>query len=190
MPSTAPSVTPPARYSTFCAPLGSAFMPPGGRRLCAVRGAIIPKRRPQKDASPEPVPRTGAGKTSGVQPYSTALNMDWKKLEGVSVGRVDRRFGKKDFHSLFHHVETDVGRLAVDCREDEDGNSHERSSDEHCQLATEHWHFVHHRTEYDSDDTRGVDGQVVAVSRLDRKSKLAVLRSKDRGQVVACGICQ
>jgi hypothetical protein len=28
---------------------------------------------------PQAVPRTGAGNASGVQPYKTALNMDWKK---------------------------------------------------------------------------------------------------------------
>lgn len=40
----------------------------------------MPNRRPQKLATPQAVPLIGAAKASGVQPYKTALNMDWKKL--------------------------------------------------------------------------------------------------------------
>jgi hypothetical protein len=80
----------------------------------------MPKRRPQKDASPDPVPRTGAGKTSGVHPYSTALNMDWKKLGDVLVGFGIPRIDQIERNSLFHHVETNIGRLTVDCGEDKD----------------------------------------------------------------------
>lgn len=64
---------PPARYRTPFPP-GSA-----ASTFAARMGDTIPKRRPQKLASPDAVPRTGAGKTSGVHPYSIALNMLWKK---------------------------------------------------------------------------------------------------------------
>jgi hypothetical protein len=39
----------------------------------------MPNSLPQKLAIPHAVPLIGAGKASGVHPYSTALNMDWKK---------------------------------------------------------------------------------------------------------------
>jgi hypothetical protein len=42
-------------------------------------GLIIPNSLPQKLAIPQAVPRMGAGNASGVHPYKTALNIDWKK---------------------------------------------------------------------------------------------------------------
>ena len=39
----------------------------------------MPNSLPQKLAIPHAVPLIGAGKASGVQPYKTELNMDWKK---------------------------------------------------------------------------------------------------------------
>jgi hypothetical protein len=39
----------------------------------------MPNNLPQKLAKPHAVPLIGAGNASGVQPYSTALNIDWKK---------------------------------------------------------------------------------------------------------------
>lgn len=47
-------------------------------------GAMMPNKRPQKLATPHAVPLIGAANASGVQPYRTALNMDWKKLRRVS----------------------------------------------------------------------------------------------------------
>lgn len=46
-------------------------------------GVMIEKSRPQKLAMPLAVPRTEVGKTSGVQPYKTALNILWKKYSIV-----------------------------------------------------------------------------------------------------------
>jgi len=62
----------------------------------------MPKRRPQKDANPEPVPRTGAGKTSGVHPYNTALNIDWKKLHLVSLF-INQR-GCRDLRQTYYSI--------------------------------------------------------------------------------------
>lgn len=73
---TQPNVTPPARYSTL---LISLPAPPPAYKCCAISGLTIPKSLPQKLAIPHAVPRMGAGKASGVHPYSTELNMDWKK---------------------------------------------------------------------------------------------------------------
>ena len=42
-------------------------------------GLTIPNSLPQKLAIPHAVPLMGAGKASGVQPYKTELNIDWKK---------------------------------------------------------------------------------------------------------------
>lgn len=58
---------PPARYSTPVEPF----------RRAATRGATIDDSRPQNDASPHAEPRTTAGNASGVQPYNTALKVDW-----------------------------------------------------------------------------------------------------------------
>ena len=52
---------------------------PPAYRCCAISGLTMPKSLPQKLAIPHAVPRIGAGKASGVHPYSTELNMDWKK---------------------------------------------------------------------------------------------------------------
>jgi len=75
--STHPRLTPPAKYNTELMSL-----PPSGPpayKWFAMIGLTIPKSLPQKLAMPQAVPRIGAGNASGVQPYSTALNMDWKK---------------------------------------------------------------------------------------------------------------
>ena len=48
-------------------------------RSAAINGETILKSRPQKLASPAAVPLIGAGNASGVHPYRTALNIDWKK---------------------------------------------------------------------------------------------------------------
>jgi hypothetical protein len=71
---THPRLTPPARYNTLLIPL-----PPPAYNLCAISGLTIPNKRPQKLAIPHAVPLIGAGNASGVHPYSTALNIDWKK---------------------------------------------------------------------------------------------------------------
>ena len=52
-------------------------------RCAPINGDTIPKSRPQKLATPAAVPRIGAGKASGVHPYSTALNMLWKKYSNA-----------------------------------------------------------------------------------------------------------
>lgn len=62
---------PPAIYSTPLVPWTSTW--------AAAIGAMMEKILPQKLAMPQAVPLTGAGKASGVQPYSIPLNMDWKK---------------------------------------------------------------------------------------------------------------
>lgn len=49
------------------------------RRSAAINGETMLNKRPQKLASPAAVPLIGAGNASGVHPYSTALNMLWKK---------------------------------------------------------------------------------------------------------------
>lgn len=44
--------------------------------MCAaIKGDTIENNLPQKEATPDAVPRMGAGNASGVQPYNTALNM-------------------------------------------------------------------------------------------------------------------
>ena len=48
-------------------------------KSAAIKGETILKSRPQKLASPAAVPLIGAGNASGVHPYKTALNIDWKK---------------------------------------------------------------------------------------------------------------
>ena len=48
-------------------------------KSAAINGETILKSRPQKLASPAAVPLIGAGNASGVHPYRTALNIDWKK---------------------------------------------------------------------------------------------------------------
>jgi len=73
---TQPSVTPPARYNTL---LISLPAPPPAYKCCAISGLTMPKSLPQKLAIPHAVPLIGAGKASGVHPYKTELNMDWKK---------------------------------------------------------------------------------------------------------------
>lgn len=75
---TQPNVTPPARYKTL---LISLPAPPPAYKCCAIRGLMMPKSLPQKLAIPHAVPRMGAGNASGVHPYSTALNIDWKKYD-------------------------------------------------------------------------------------------------------------
>lgn len=45
-------------------------------RCAAISGLKILNNLPQKLATPLAVPRTGAGKASGVHPYRTALNID------------------------------------------------------------------------------------------------------------------
>lgn len=74
---TQPKVTPPAKYRTELMSL-SPEAPPA-YKCCAISGLMIPNNRPQKLAMPHAVPLIGAGKASGVHPYKTALNMDWKK---------------------------------------------------------------------------------------------------------------
>lgn len=82
---TQPSVTPPAKYSTaFTFPSPPTLSP---YNRCAINGLTIPNSRPQKLATPHAVPRTGAGNASGVHPYSTALNMLWKKYSKVNNPR-------------------------------------------------------------------------------------------------------
>lgn len=76
---TQPRVMPPARYNTLLMAWLSPCSPAVGMRCCAVSGAMMLNSRPQKLARPQPVPLIGAAKTSGVQPYRTALNMLWKK---------------------------------------------------------------------------------------------------------------
>jgi hypothetical protein len=88
---------------------------------------------------------------------------------------------------LLHHVETNVGRLCVDRREDEDAYSHQRRRDQHGQLAAKDGDSIHHRAENDSNDTRRVDGQVVAVGCSDRQPEFTVLRGENRRKIVACG---
>jgi hypothetical protein len=73
---TQPNVTPPARYNTL---LISLPAPPPAYKCCAISGLTIPNSLPQKLAIPHAVPLIGAGKASGVQPYKTELNIDWKK---------------------------------------------------------------------------------------------------------------
>ena len=58
---------PPARYNTPVVPF----------KCAATSGAMIDDSLPQNDARPHADPRTGAGNASGVQPYKTALNVDW-----------------------------------------------------------------------------------------------------------------
>jgi hypothetical protein len=86
---------------------------------------------------------------------------------------------------LLHHVETNVGRLGVDRREDEDAHSHQRRSDQHGQLAAEDGYSIHHRAKNDGDNTRRVDGQVVTIGCSDRQPEFTVLRGEDRGKIVA-----
>jgi hypothetical protein len=87
---TQPNVTLPARYKTL-------LMSPPGLSLCAYKcwamsGLIIPNSLPQKLAIPQAVPRMGAGNASGVHPYKTALNIDWKKYgHAHHRGRDDHR---------------------------------------------------------------------------------------------------
>ena len=88
---------------------------------------------------------------------------------------------------LLHHVETNVGRLGVDRREDEDADSHQRCRDQHGQLAAKDGYSIHHRAENDSNNTRRVDGQVVAVGCSDRQPEFTVLRCENRRKIVACG---
>jgi hypothetical protein len=52
-------------------------------------GLTIPNSLPQKLAMPQAVPRIGAGKASGVHPYSTALNIDWKKYSMILKPMLD-----------------------------------------------------------------------------------------------------
>lgn len=47
--------------------------------LEAIKGLKMENNLPQQLAIPLAVPLTSAGNASGVQPYKTELNMDWKK---------------------------------------------------------------------------------------------------------------
>ena len=66
-------------------------------KSAAINGETILKSRPQKLASPAAVPRIGAGNTSGVHPYRTALNIDWKKYsyahDNVNLVFLERELG-------------------------------------------------------------------------------------------------
>lgn len=52
-------------------------------RCAPINGDTMLNSRPQKLATPHAVPRIGAGYASGVQPYSTELNIDWKKYSMI-----------------------------------------------------------------------------------------------------------
>jgi hypothetical protein len=75
---THPRAVAPARYSTLSYALAGACALEGSN-LCAMSGEMIPARRPQNEAIPQAVPLIGASKASGVNPYRTLLNIDWKK---------------------------------------------------------------------------------------------------------------
>lgn len=65
----------PARYSTPSSLVSST--------RAATSGEIILNTLPQKLAIPLAVPLIGAGKLSGVHPYSTALKALWKKYTAL-----------------------------------------------------------------------------------------------------------
>lgn len=81
---TQPKVTPPAKYNTLFMSPPPASPEVRPYKCWAIRGLTMPNSRPQNPASPQAVPRIGAGNASGVQPYRTALNMDWKKYSIVN----------------------------------------------------------------------------------------------------------
>lgn len=81
---THPKVTPPAKYNTLLISPPPASPEVRPYKCWAIRGLTMPNSRPQNPASPQAVPRIGAGNASGVQPYRTALNMDWKKYSMVN----------------------------------------------------------------------------------------------------------
>lgn len=97
MVTTHPMVIPPAKYKIFFT-AGSLLRPSAGKMELAMIGVMMENNRPQKLAIPLAVPRTDVGKTSGVQPYNTALNMLWKKysialspiLEACPFARLNR----------------------------------------------------------------------------------------------------
>jgi hypothetical protein len=76
---------------------------------------MMPKRRPQKDANPEPV-QHGVEHRLEEAAFGQSLYQSW-------------RLSRSQADLLFHHVEANVGRLCVDCREDEDRDGHQRSGD-------------------------------------------------------------
>ena len=117
-------------------------------KSAAINGETILKSRPQKLASPAAVPRIGAGNASGVHPYRTALNIDWKKYSyahdnvnlvilerelGSFIGlKAQRRFlticcalacntSKKKILKIvtYHCIQPDIRSLGVDCCEEE-----------------------------------------------------------------------
>ena len=68
-------------------------------KSAAINGETILKSRPQKLASPAAVPLIGAGNASGVHPYRTALNIDWKKYS-YTHDNVNFVFLKRELGSM------------------------------------------------------------------------------------------
>ena len=81
-------------------------------KSAAINGETILKSRPQKLASPAAVPLIGAGNASGVHPYRTALNIDWKKYsyahDNVNFTSLERELGSmyrpKSLGESFNHT--------------------------------------------------------------------------------------
>jgi len=80
---------------------------------------------------------------------------------------------------VLQNVDSDVGSLGVDGAEDEDTGAHEAGGDDHSVLAADGRDVVHESAQQDTDDTRQVDVDVVAVSLLQADVDAAVLQSKN-----------